>query len=268
MPSSSIEFPDISKAFILDDIKLQKTYLVKFDQNSKIEKLIDEFTALNFIEYAEKVPAYELFYTPNDLHPNQWNLTTVLAEQAWDISTGSANVVIGMVDDAVLLSHEDLAPIIWVNPGEIPGNSIDDDGNGYVDDINGWDAADNDNHTNPLNPTNSYFTHGTHCAGIAAAKTDNNIGIASVGFNVSLMAVKIGADANSLLYGALQGVQYAIAAEADIISMSWGGGGYSLTFQNLFDVAHNQGIVLIAAAGNSNTTIPMYHCHRCSWLLG
>ncbi|PCH99135.1 MAG: hypothetical protein COB85_00675, partial [Bacteroidetes bacterium] len=254
----NFQITSISRASKLDDPKLSRTYLIKFTDYDITQELIYDLSQLPFIEYAEKVPGYKFFYTPNDIHPNQWHIAKVLAEEAWDITTGNTNIVIAMVDDAILLSHEDLAPSIWVNPLEIPGNGIDDEPNGYIDDINGWDAADNDNDPNPLNPTNSYFTHGTHCAGIAAAKTDNNIGIASVGFNVSLMAVKIGADANSLLYGAFQGVEYAIAAGANIISMSWGGGSFSQTYQNLFDLAHNQGIVLIAAAGNSNTTIPMY----------
>ncbi|HHZ64119.1 MAG TPA: DNRLRE domain-containing protein, partial [Flavobacteriales bacterium] len=249
---------DISKPFILDDTKLSNTYLVRFDKHRQAQELINEFSRLYFIEYAERVPLYECSLTPNDLHPNQWNLTQIQAEAAWDITTGSSNIVIAVVDDAVLLSHEDLAPVIWVNPGEVPGNSFDDDGNGYIDDINGWDAADDDNDPNPVNPTNSSFSHGTHCAGIAGAATNNSIGIASVSYNVKLMAVKTAINGSGTLPAAYLGVQYAIAANADIISMSWGGGAYSQTYQNLFNTAHGQGIVLIAAAGNSNTSIGFY----------
>jgi len=249
---------NISMPFILDDEKLQKTYLVQFDTNTVADDLIKEFQQLVFVEYAERVPLYECSLTPNDLHPNQWYLPQIQAEAAWDITTGSASVVIAIVDDAVLLSHEDLAPVIWVNPGEIPGNGIDDEPNGYIDDINGWDAADNDNDPNPVNPTNSYFTHGTHCAGLAAAATDNNVGIASVSYNVKLMAVKTAFTGWGSVPAAYLGVQYAMAANADIISMSWGGTGFSQTYQNIFNTAHNQGIVLIAAAGNDNTDILAY----------
>ncbi len=249
---------DISKACIIDDPKLSRTYLIRFNKNKRVQELINGFSRLDYIEYAEKVPLYKTSLTPNDLHPNQWHLPQILAEAAWDITTGSASVVIAIVDDAVLLSHEDLAPVIWVNPGEIPGNGIDDEPNGYIDDINGWDAADNDNDPNPVNPTNSYFTHGTHCAGIAAAATDNGIGIASVSYNVKVMAVKTATNGWGTVPAAFQGVVYAIAANANIISMSWGGGPYSQTFQNLFDLAHAQGIVLIAAAGNDNTDILSY----------
>ncbi len=244
--------------FILDNPQLQRTYVLEFNRIEQTQKLMEVLQEVEWVDYVEQVPNYQLFYTPNDLHPQQWNLQTVFAEQAWNIQQGNNTVVIGMVDDAVLLNHEDLGANIWVNPGEIPGDGIDNDNNGYIDDVNGWDAADNDNDPNPLNPSNSYFTHGTHCAGIAAAVTDNNIGIASLGFNTKLMAVKIGADANAQISNAYAGVQYAITAGADIISMSWGGGPYSQTYQNIMDQAHADGIVLIAAAGNSNTSTPMY----------
>ncbi|PCJ77635.1 MAG: hypothetical protein COA57_16595, partial [Flavobacteriales bacterium] len=256
--SKDFQIQSISQPFHLESPELQNTLLVEFGDTLAADELIEEFERLDIVEYAEKVPLYELIYTPNDISGNQWNLQKIQAELAWDLQTGDTSVVIAMVDDAVLLSHEDLAPIIWTNPGEIPGNSIDDDGNGYIDDINGWDVADNDNDPNPVSPTNSTFTHGTHCAGIAAAATDNGVGIASISFNVRLMAVKTASTGNGFLTAPYQGVQYAIAAEADIISMSWGGGAYSQTYQNLFDYAVSQGIACIAAAGNSNTNIPMY----------
>ncbi|MBL4652178.1 MAG: S8 family serine peptidase [Flavobacteriales bacterium] len=249
---------EVIKPFILQDENLQHTYLFKFSKSVDELKFIEAIEKFSFIEFSERVPQMEFFYTPNDLHPNQWNLVTIQAEQAWNITQGNANIKIGMVDDAVLLSHEDLQAVIWTNPNEISGNGIDDDNNGYVDDVNGWDTADNDNNPNPLSSTNSYFTHGTHCSGIAAATTDNNIGIASISSNVTLVPVKIGTDANSSLTGALAGVQYAIVAGVDVISMSWGGGGYSTTYQNMFDYAYNQGITCVAAAGNSSTSIPMY----------
>lgn len=221
--------------------------------------LIDRLDAIEVVDYAEPVPRYRFFYTPNDLQGNQWHLSQIDAENAWDIEQGVDSITVAIVDDAVRLSHQDLSGSIHTNPGEIPGNGIDDDGNGYVDDVNGWDAADNDNDPNPPGyATNSTFTHGTHVAGIAAASTDNSTGIASIGFDVELIPVKIADDANGNLVAGLQGIEYAIAADADVINMSWGGGGYSQTYQNLFDVAHNKGVVCVAAAGNSDTDIPMY----------
>jgi len=249
---------EIGKAFQLQDPKLEKIYTLIFTDTARTEQLINSLQQLPYIEYAERVPLYKAYLTPNDLHPNQWYFSTIQAESAWDISTGSASVVIAVVDDAVRITHEDLAANVWINPGEIPGNSIDDDNNGYIDDINGWDAADNDNDPNPVSPTNSSFTHGTHCSGIAAAATDNSTGIASISYNVKVMAVKTAKTGNGLLAYAYQGVSYAIAAGADIISMSWGSGSYSTTYQMLFDYANSQGIVLVAAAGNSNSSSPHY----------
>ncbi|QQS30856.1 MAG: S8 family serine peptidase [Sphingobacteriales bacterium] len=248
----------IQKAFPrLPEMELY--YRIKFDKSELTAELISRLERFPYVEFAEKVPQHKTFLTPNDIHPNQYNVLITQAEQAWDITTGNSNIVIGMVDDAVRLDHEDLAANIWTNPGEIAGNGIDDDGNGYIDDINGWDAADNDNNPNPpASADNFNFSHGTHCAGIAAAVTDNGTGIASVSFNVSLMAVKIADDATDQLTGAIEGVEYAIASGADVISMSWGGGAPSATEQAVFTTAHNQGIVLIAAAGNDNTSELMY----------
>ena len=248
----------ISRPFHLNDEKLKSTYLVEFSPNMDHQYLIATLSALDYVDYAEQVPAYNLVLTPDDLNANQWHLPQIMAEQAWDLTTGSSNVVVAIVDDAVLTSHEDLAPVIWTNTGEIPGNGIDDESNGYIDDVNGWDAANGDNDPNPDGPTNSYFTHGTHCAGITGAATNNSIGIASIGYNIQIMPVKTASTGNGTLVAPYLGVQYAIANNADIISMSWGGGGYSSTYQNLFDFAHNQGIVLIAAAGNSNSSVLAY----------
>ncbi|MFB6258273.1 MAG: hypothetical protein ABEH38_06240 [Flavobacteriales bacterium] len=118
---------------------------------------------LRGIRYAEYVPNHRFFYTPNDLLANQWQLPHIDAEPAWSITQGVDSIEIAIVDNAVLLSHQDLSAEIYTNSAETAGNGIDDDGNGYVDDINGWDAADNDNDPSPPAwATNSQFTHGTH----------------------------------------------------------------------------------------------------------
>lgn len=213
------------------------------------------------IEYAEKAPEYTMFATPNDLQSVQWGLKKIHAEEAWDIGKGLGIIKVAIVDDAVKITHPDLAPIIWTNTGEIADNGKDDDNNGYTDDVHGWDCADNDNDPNPPDyATTSDFTHGTHCAGIAGAATDNGLGVASIGYGISIIPVKCkesGSHGPDLKY-VFQGVAYAITAGADVISMSWGGGGYSQAYQELFNEAHQKGIVLVAAAGNSNTDIPMF----------
>jgi hypothetical protein len=249
---------------------LTNVFLIEADTEDS-SKFIEELMKLtDIVVYAERVPKIEAFFLPNDpSYSQQWHLPKTQAGEAWDIYQANSNasdVVVAIVDDAIKLGHEDLQANIWINPGEIPNNGIDDDNNGYVDDINGYDVANNDNDPNPpSNATNSYFMHGTHVAGIAAAVSNNGIGIASIssGGNmnkVKIMVVKTKLDssAGGSLEATLEGVQYAIAAGADIINMSWGGYGYSQTYQDLFITAHSLGITLVAAAGNDGWQTYMY----------
>ncbi len=238
----------------LKDENLNNTYVIKFSEYKKTDDLIKDIKDLIFTDYVEKVPNYQLFFTPNDLG-TLWHIPKIQGENAWDITQGSSSVVLAVVDDAVLLTHEDLSSKIWTNASEIPLNGIDDDGNGYIDDVNGWDAGDNDNN---VNPPSASFSHGTHVAGIAAGATNNGIGIASIGFNVTIMPIKIADDATYSLNNAYDGVTYAIVNNADIISMSWGGYSYSITYQNIFNNAYAQGIVCVAAAANNNISTPAY----------
>lgn len=242
---------------------LKHTVVVYFTAIEKSFELVHLMKYNKDVDYAEAVPYYTTTYTPNDLGPqsgsgNQWGLYQIQAENAWNISTGDPNVTVAVVDNAVAITHPDLAPVIWTNPGEIPGNGIDDDANGYVDDVNGWDAGDNDNDPNP--PT-SGMSHGTHCAGTVGAATDNGTGVASIGFGISIIPVKANKNSagNSAVSNAYDGFTYAATVQADVISNSWGGGGYSTTYQNLMNWAYNtQGCLIIAAAGNSNTSSTHY----------
>ena len=171
-----------------------RTYEIQFSQTQKVGDLIEAWEALPDVEYAERVPLHFIEYVANDPGQNQqYALNLIQAQQAWDLHQGG-NATIAVIDNAFLISHEDLSPNIWTNPAEIPNDGQDNDNNGYVDDVNGFDVADNDN--NP-NPPNGNFNHGTHCAGIAAAATDNNIGIASVGFNTEIIPIKATGDNES-----------------------------------------------------------------------
>ncbi len=242
---------------------LDQIYRLVFTEIQLTTALISALETIPEIEYVEQVPLYKNeALLPNDFHPNQWHLTKINAEAVWNISQGSGQVVIAIVDNGALLNHEDLASNIWVNPGEIPNNGLDDDLNGFRDDIHGFDVADNDNNPNPppgIN-NNSGFVHGTHCAGIASAVTNNGKGIASIGFNVKIMAVKCTRNNGDerILSHAYEGVFYAMRAGADIISMSFGGEGFSVTGQSIINAAHNTGKVLIAAAGNENVNIQFF----------
>lgn len=234
--------------------ELLNTYLIEFNDIENVEAFINELEASGVVDYAEKVPLNKTTYTPNDPNHNSsimWGLFQIQAEQAWNISTGNANILVATVDNAVQITHPDLVNQIWTNPGEIPNNGIDDDNNGYVDDVNGFDVGDNDNNPNP--PTTAW-SHGTHVAGTTGAETDNNIGVSSIGFGISILPVKAtrnSAGSNSVSHG-YNGIYYAAVVGADVINCSWGGTGYSTTGQNIVNFAWNNGSIVVAAAGNDN----------------
>jgi len=134
------------------------------------EEDLNEINSYNAVDYIEKVPKYNLFSTPNDLNKKQWGLKNIDAEEAWDFSTGGNKVIVAVIDDAIAINHEDLKSNIWKNTKEIPGNKIDDDANGYVDDVYGWDVADSDNDPTPPSTKLNSMSHGTHVSGIVGAK--------------------------------------------------------------------------------------------------
>ncbi|GAB4140968.1 MAG: hypothetical protein Fur0041_16190 [Bacteroidia bacterium] len=234
---------------------LPRTYMLEFSDAQNVMNIIAELKATGKVEYAERVPLTKTCLTPNDpSYSSQWNLAQINASGAWNYFSSGSNIVIAIVDDAVDRNHPDLSPNLWVNTGEIANNNIDDDGNGYIDDINGFDVGNNDN--NP-NPPSSAYDHGTHVAGIASARANNNTGIASIGFSCKLMAVKATTSSSSITNG-YDGIVYAVNSGADVINMSWGGTGSSTTAQNIITWASNQGVLLIAAAGNSNVNSMFY----------
>lgn len=242
---------------------MKRTYQLDFSDYGKVDEMIRELTRFAQIEYAERVPLMQKTLVPNDpmYGPgNQWNLFRIQAETAWNYSVGNSGIVIAVVDDAVDINHPDLQPIRWVNTGEIPGNGIDDDGNGYVDDRFGVNVATSTPSLQgsplPGTPVTS-FDHGTHVAGIACAASNNGTGIASIGYGVRLMSIRA-ASSNGSLTATLQGVLYAIDNGANVINMSYGSSSFSTTYQNAITYGYNQGIVMVAACGNDNTNQVFY----------
>lgn len=238
---------------------LQHTIRVEFSQADKADDFVEELKKHSvWIDYAEKVPCMYTTFTPDDLGPtggsgNQWGLYQILAEDAWDITLGDQDVVVAICDDAVDIDHEDLNPVLWTNPGEIPGNGIDDDGNGYVDDIHGYDVADDDNDPRP----GPGMTHGTHVAGISGAATDNSTGVASIGAGVAIMSIKSTYSSSAVTH-AYEGLTYAGDNSPHVVNCSWGGGSYSTTGQNVVNYTYGQGTIVVAAAGNDNVSTPFY----------
>lgn len=247
----------LSKPFAAakNSVILQRTFLLEFTDLSHTVELIKELQLMNGVEYAERVPLDRMCLTPNDPSlGSQWGLTIINAPTAWNYFSSGSNVVIAIVDDAIERTHSDLSPNLWVNPGEIAGNNIDDDNNGYIDDINGYDVGSNDNNPNP--PSTAY-DHGTHVSGIASARTNNNNGVASIGFSCKLMCVKSTSTPTAITNG-YDGIVYAAVSGADVINMSWGGPTFSTTGQNVVNYAYSQGCILIAAAGNDDVSSQFY----------
>lgn len=197
------------------------------------------------------------------------------ALEAWDIDTGSPDVVIAVIDTGVDYTHEDLWENMWVNAGEIPGNRIDDDGNGYIDDINGYDFAGDTSGNNDSDPM-GVNNHGTHVAGIIAARGNNGIGTAGVCWEARIMAIKafrptrpepyifLSDEIEAFEYIIMMKTQYNVNVVA--INCSYGGPSYSTTEMDIIEAAGNAGIVVCAAAGNggddavgdNNDTTPEY----------
>ncbi|PNX45814.1 MAG: hypothetical protein BV456_13120 [Thermoplasmata archaeon M8B2D] len=168
------------------------------------------------------------------------------APEAWDLETGNSTVIIAFVDSGIDYNHPDLASKIWCNVDEIPDNGIDDDGNGYIDDVRGWDFYYDDN--DPLDENG----HGTICAGIAAAVTNNGVGIAGVCWNCQIMPLKVDGLYNTEDIPSywIDAIYYAVNNGADIISMSLGIEYYHQQLENAVNYAYNNGVFLTASAGN------------------
>jgi len=255
------EVNTLEQAFRTRGEDLDNIYYLTFAQKDKVSQLFAALEGLNYIEYVEKVPVCYPTYIPNDYDSTaMYHLRLLGAPGAWDVTKGSPEVKIAIVDNAVLITHPDLAPNVWINQGEIPNNNIDDDGNGYIDDVTGWDTADEDEDPNP--PTNApgfaSFNHGTSVAGCAAAATDNNVGISGIGFNCKLIGIKIKSSFNitdNLFSGAdaLQGMDYAVLMDADVVNTSFVFGGVSSVFQAIVDQGTANGTVFVGGAGNSSS---------------
>ena len=235
----------------IGDVDLSQLYAVKYSSPNDPFAISEELSQLPEVQYAEpwfiSRISKERAFTPNDpLLGSQWGLSQINAQTAWNYTEGDSTVVIAIVDCGVAWTHPDLAANIWVNPGEIGidasddkrSNGKDDDGNGYVDDWHGWDFVGATFATyNPLTspqdndpaPTNYGGTHGTHVAGIAAAVTNNGIGIASLAHKCKILPVKVAADDYSeVILAGDQGIVYAATMGAKIINCSWGAALFQL----------------------------------------
>jgi subtilisin family serine protease len=254
--------------------------IVKLASVLDVPRVVALLRQSGLVDYAEPDYFMDIQSTPNDFHywnGDQWNLNNtgiyggtpgadVHAAAAWDVQTDASNVVVAVVDTGVRYTHEDLAANMWTNPGETGldalgrdkrTNGIDDDGDGYVDDVFGINTL---NHSGDPNDD---FGHGTHVAGIIGAVANNGVGVAGIAWRVKLMACKfIDSSGHGSVADAVTCLDYARAKGANVVNASWG--SCTFTSQALYDAVNNlaqAGIIFVAACGNANEdndTIPLY----------
>ena len=234
-----------------------------------------EYATPNMMVKAIDIPTDPLYGEQDDLNPNsnRGPLINIHAQEAWSKTQGSKEVLVGIIDTGIDYNHPDLADNIWTNPGETgpwmpqdPNstpcrdkscNGIDDDGNGYVDDVHGYNFVSETNH----DPKDDHY-HGTHVAGTIGATANNQIGVAGINWHVSLVALKfLDSTGSGSVADAVRAVEYATKMKIPITNNSWGGGGFDPTLNAAIAAAGKQGSLFVAAAGNNssnNDSTPSY----------
>lgn len=233
-----------------------------------IRRVVMEYRNLDEVVFAEPNYIVDIEVIPNDPDfTNLWGLNnigqtggTIKADismnAAWDIRTDGSTIISAVIDTGVDYGHEDLAQNMWINLGEIENNGIDDDGNGFIDDVKGWDFANDDNA--PFDDN----SHGTHVAGTIAAAGNNGVGVAGVNWAGTIMPLKfLRASGSGSTADAINAIEYATMMGAKVMNNSWGGGGFSQALKDAISAADTAGILFVAAAGNdgtNNETTPHY----------
>lgn len=248
--------------------------LIKKPLVLRTDAVLQELNNHEFVEYAEPNFIYSSSAKPNDPKlSSQWGLINrskgvdkmdIGAEQAWDLSTGSDDIIVGVIDTGINYNDRDLAPNMWINFAELHGSpNVDDDGNGYNDDIHGYDFANNDGQ--PMDDND----HGSHCAGIIGAAGNNEYGVVGVNWSVKLMALKfLDKAGNGDLEAALKAIDYAIDQKVDVLNASWGGRGFSQALQESLERAEKAGILFVAAAGNDHNNNDLQDFYPANYKVG
>ena len=236
-------------------------------------------SALSTVSYFGPNGQVSILKTPNDSsYGSLWGMNNtgqsggtvdadIDAPEAWDLSTGSSSIVVGVIDTGVDYNHPDLAANIWTNPLETPGNGLDDDANGFIDDIHGYDFVNNDG--DPMDDNG----HGTHCAGTIGGTGNDTVGVVGVNWSSSIMALKfLAANREGNDADAIRAINYATmmrhshGVNIRVLSNSWGGGPFNQAMLDAIDASGNEGILFVAAAanggiddvGDNNDTLPHY----------
>lgn len=232
------------------------TFSFSVQDPGRVEEAVAAFNALRGggeVVFAEPDYPVTAAVVPNDEYfPLQWGLRRVNATAAWDVETGSPLVIVAVLDSGVDLDHPEFSSLLWRNLGEVAGNGVDDDANGFVDDVQGWNFVVNSS------DVDDDFEHGTMVAGVVAAVTNNNKGIAGTCWSCKLMVVKtLDATGVGTVSSAARSIWYATENGADIIVASWTTQESSV-LREAVDAAAAKGVVIVAAAGNDNTPTLQY----------
>ena len=258
---------------------IDNLYKITFTAPIDVVELCAELKNRSDIEYAEPDYLGSFCATlPDDpSFSEQWYLhntgqsggtpgVDIKAPEAWDLETGDPDIVVAVIDTGVDYSHPELSPNIWHNPGEIPDDGVDNDANGYVDDVIGWDfvsvpqywTADDEDAGPEDNDPMDRAGHGTYCAGVIASVGNNAVGLSGVTWHCKIMAVRVGfrrSDGTSSFQvsDAAKGIRYAVDNGADVINLSWIIRGASEVVADAIRYAYSKGVVVIGAVGNDDT---------------
>lgn len=246
-------------ARIVRSLSDERTFVIQLEAPGldAIDQAVAYFMeAAESIAYAEPDYVRYLSIVPNDtMYGNLWGMPAISAPDAWDITTGSSDSVVAVIDTGMDMDHPDLLANLWINTSEIAGDGVDNDGNGYVDDVNGWDFV-----TEDKDPEDG-DGHGTHCAGTIGAVGNNANQVVGVCWQASIMPLRVGTSQGLMDSDIVDGIRYAARNGAKVLSNSYGGSGFSQTTYDAIDYANDQGCIFVAAAGNEgsdNDTFPQY----------
>jgi subtilisin family serine protease len=231
----------------IDEDLLPGVHLVALPPGLGVPSAIDRLERAGGVAWAEPNWLRTPFFTPNDpRYDDQWGIPRANVDDAWDTTTGDPSMTIAVVDSGVRTNHPDLVNNIWSNPDETE-NGSDDDGNGKIDDLAGWDFNGNDD--TPEDDSG----HGTHVAGIAAAEGNNGIGVSGVCPDCSIMPLRVATNNGRFPIAAiLAATRYAVDEGADVINMSFGGPQWSRAERQGLIYADTNGALIVAAAGNDS----------------
>lgn len=275
------------------EVKLANIYRAEFISEKKMSELqnvLKDFRMIEDVHSAELEAIHRIClptqpYVPSDpSYSNQWYLEKIMADYAWGLweteAPGDSTVLIGIVDTGVDYLHPDLEHTLYINPGEdidgdglitaVDSNGVDDDFNGKIDDFRGWDFVGSTKSSGP-HPDNDVrppeagpgqdLSHGTHVAGIAAAMTDNGIGVAGVSFQSKIIVTKQAYDDDSGLWNAYDGIMYCAQMGAKVINCSWGSTGFSSYENGVINTVSGDpyNAIVVCSAGNDGTDNDIYH---------